>query len=97
VFLGFLRQPIIEPLGKISIFHSGNWEVCHEEVIAIPCFGNGFTCKVLEAHPWISVVVLLANLLDESSQKLCREESHYKPLKGVVDFQWLRSEQNLPC
>jgi hypothetical protein len=35
VFLGFLRQPIIEPLGKIPIFHSGNWVVYHEEVIAL--------------------------------------------------------------
>jgi hypothetical protein len=35
VFLGFLRQPIIEPLGKNLIFHSDNWEVCHEEVIVL--------------------------------------------------------------
>jgi hypothetical protein len=75
VFLGFLRQPIIEPLGKIPIFHSGNWEVCHEEVIALPCFGNGFTRKLLETHPQISVVALLTNLSDESSQKFCEEES----------------------
>jgi hypothetical protein len=97
VFLGFLRQPIIEPLGKIPIFHSGNWEVCHEEVIALPCFDNGFTCKLLEAHPWISAVALLMNMSDESSQEFCREESRCKPPKGVVDCWWLASEQNLPC
>jgi hypothetical protein len=97
MFLAFLRQPIIEPLGKIPIFDSGNWEVCHEEVIALLCFGNGFTCKFLEAHPRISVIALLVNLSDESSQMFCREESQCKPPEGVVDCRWLRSEQNLPC
>jgi hypothetical protein len=85
VLIGFLRQPIIEPLGKIPIFPSSNWEVCHEEVIALLCFGNGFTSKLLEAHPQISAVALLMNLSDESSQKFCREESQCKPPKGVVD------------
>jgi hypothetical protein len=64
---GFLRQPIIQPLGKIPISHSSNWEVCHEEVIALLCFSNGFTRKLLEAHPQISVVALLVNMSDESS------------------------------
>jgi hypothetical protein len=75
VFLGFLRQTIIEPLGKIPTFHSGNWEVCHEEVVVLPCFGNGFTSKLLEARPQISAVAFLTNFMDESSQKLCQEES----------------------
>jgi hypothetical protein len=97
VFLGFLRQPIIEPLGKIPIFQSDNWDVRHEEVITLPCFSNGLTCKLLEAHPRISVVAPLTNLSDESSQKLCREETQCKPPEGVVDCQWLGSEQNLPC
>jgi hypothetical protein len=78
MFLGFLRQPIIEPLGKIPIFHFGNWEVCHEEVIALPCFGNGFTHKLIEAHPRISAVALLVNLSDESSQKFRRDVNHQK-------------------
>jgi hypothetical protein len=76
VFLGFLRLPIIEPLGKIPIFHSGNWDIYHKEVIVLPCFGNGFTHKLLEAHPKILVVALLANLSDESSRKFCQEESY---------------------
>jgi hypothetical protein len=92
-----MRQPITEPLGKILVFHSGNWEVYHEEVIALPCFVNGFTRKLLEALPWISAVALLTNLSDESSPKFCREESLCKPLEGVVHCRWLRSEQNLPC
>jgi hypothetical protein len=83
-------------LGTIPIFNSGNWEVCHKEVIALSCFGNGFTRKLLEANPRISVVALLVNLSDQSSQKLCREESKYKPPEGVVDCRWLGSEQNLP-
>jgi hypothetical protein len=75
VFLGFLRKPIIEPLAKIPIFHSGNWEVYHEEVIVLPYFSNGFTRKLLEAHPRIYVVALLENLSDESSQKFYQEKS----------------------
>jgi hypothetical protein len=67
-----LRQALIEPMGKIPIFHSDNLEVCHKEVIALPCFGNGFTHKLLEAHPRVSTIALLVNLSDESSQKFCR-------------------------
>jgi hypothetical protein len=96
VFLGFLRQPIIAPLGRILIFHSSNWEVCHAEVIVLQCFANGFTRKLLEGHPQILAVALLMNLLDESSQKLCCEESQCKHPVGVVGCQWLGSEQNLP-
>jgi hypothetical protein len=97
VFFGFLRQLIIEPLGKIPIFYFCNWEVCHKEVLALPCFSNGFTCKLLEAHPQISVVALLVNMSKESSEKFYREESRCKPLEGVVDHWWLGFEQNLPC
>jgi hypothetical protein len=67
----YILKQSSRPLGKIPIFHYGNWEVCHKEVLALPCFGNGFTCKLLEAHPQISAVALLANLSDESSQKFC--------------------------
>jgi hypothetical protein len=95
VYLGFLRQPIIEPLGKISIFHSDNWEVCHEEVIALPCFNNGFTRKLLEAHPRISVVTLLANLSDESSQKFCREESQTSERSGGLSVAQVRTKSFL--
>jgi hypothetical protein len=97
ILLSFLRKPILEPLGKIPIFHSSNWEVYHEDVIALPCFDNGFTCKLLEAHPQISTIAPLTNLSDEGSKKLCREESRCKLLEGVVDCRWLVSEQNLPC
>jgi hypothetical protein len=84
-------------LGKIPIFHSDNWEVCHEEVITLPSFNNGFTRNLLEAQPQIFVVALLMNLSDGRSQKFCQEESPCKPSKGVVDCRWLGSEQNLPC
>jgi hypothetical protein len=75
VFVSFLIEPIIEPLDEIPIFCSSNWEVCHKEVIVHPCFGNGFTRKLLDAHPRISVVALLVNFSDECSQRFCHEES----------------------
>jgi hypothetical protein len=73
-----------------------NWEVCHEEVIVLPCFGNGFTRMLLEAQPQISVVALLVNLVDESSQKFCQEESQCKPLEGVVDCSGLGPNKIFP-
>jgi hypothetical protein len=66
-------------------------------MIVLPCLGESLVRKLLEAHPWISVVVLLMNLSDESSQKFCQEESRCKPPEGVMDSRWLGSDKILPC
>jgi hypothetical protein len=63
----------------------------------LPCFTNGFTRKLLEAHPRTFAVALLVNLSDESTQKFYREESRCKPSEGVVDYWLLGSRENLPC
>jgi hypothetical protein len=69
ILLSFLRQPIVESLGEFPIFHTGGWEICHGTMVPLPCLGESFFRKRLEAHPQISSVILLDILLDEKSQK----------------------------
>jgi hypothetical protein len=65
----------VESLSEFPIFYVGGWEICHETMIALPCLGESLVRKLLEAHPRISSVALLADLSDERSQKSCRDKS----------------------
>jgi hypothetical protein len=38
-------------------------------MITLPCLGESLVHKLIEVHPWISLVALLADLSDEKSQK----------------------------
>jgi hypothetical protein len=86
VLLSLLRQPTVESLVEFPIFHAGGWEICHETKIALPCLGESLIRKLLEAHPHISSVTLLADLLDEKSQKSCLDKCQRKPQEQVVIF-----------
>jgi hypothetical protein len=44
-------------------------------MIALPCLGKSLIRKLLEAHPLISSVTLLADLSDEKSQKSSQDKS----------------------
>jgi hypothetical protein len=63
------RQPTVESLGEFPIFLVGDREIRHETLIALPCLGESLICRLLEAHPRISSVALLADLSVERSQK----------------------------
>jgi hypothetical protein len=78
VLLSFLRKPIVESLGELPIFHAGSWEICHETMIALPSLGKSLIRRLLESHPQISLVTLLANLSYEKSQKSYRDKSQRK-------------------
>jgi hypothetical protein len=67
VLLSFLRQPIVESLGEFPIFHVGGLKICHGTMIALPCLGESLICKLLEAHPHISSITILADLSDVKS------------------------------
>jgi hypothetical protein len=67
VLLSFLWLPVVESLGEFPIFHAVGWEIYHETVIALPWLGENLIHKLLEAHPRISSVTLLADLSDENS------------------------------
>jgi hypothetical protein len=54
-------------MGEFPIFHAGSREICHETMIAFPCLGESLICKLIEVHPRISSVALLADLSDEKS------------------------------
>jgi hypothetical protein len=55
---------------EFPIFHAGGWEIYHETMVALPCLGESLVRKLLEAHPRISSVTLLANLSDEKSHQM---------------------------
>jgi hypothetical protein len=97
VLLSFLWQPTVESLGEFSIFRADGWEICHETMIALPCLGESSIRKLLEPHPQISLVSLLADLSDEKSQKSHRYKSQRKPREWVVNYRWLGSNKTLPC
>jgi hypothetical protein len=67
VLLSFLRQPIVESLGELPIFCAGGWEIYHGTMMALPSLGENLICKLLEVHPQISSVTILANLSNEKS------------------------------
>jgi hypothetical protein len=75
VLLSFLRQATVESLIEFPIFHADSWEIYHETMIALPCLGKSLIRKLLEAHPLISSVTLLADLSDEKSQKSSQDKS----------------------
>jgi hypothetical protein len=97
VLLSFLKQPIVESLAKFPIFHAGGWEIYHGTMLALPCLGERLIRKLLEAHPWLSSITLLAGLSNEKSQKSCRNKSRHKPREWVVNCRWLGSNKKLPC
>jgi hypothetical protein len=97
ILLSFLWQPTVESLGGFPIFHVGSWEIYHETMIALPCLGESLIRKLIQAHPQISSVALLADLSDERSQKSYQDKSRRKPHKQVVNYQWLGSDKTLPC
>jgi hypothetical protein len=68
VILSFLRQPIVESLGEYPIFQDGSCEICRGTMIVLPCLSKSLVRKLLEAHPRITSVTLLADLLDEKSR-----------------------------
>jgi hypothetical protein len=74
-----LSQPIVQSLVEFPIFHANGWEIYHETMITLPCLGKSLIRKLLEAHPQIQLVTLLADLSDEKSQKSCRDKSQRKP------------------
>jgi hypothetical protein len=90
VLLSFLWQPTVE----FQIFHAGDWETCHDTMIALPCLGESLIHKLLEAHPRIHSITLLADLSDEKSH---RDKSRRKPRERVVNCRWLGSDKTLPC
>jgi hypothetical protein len=96
VLVSFLWEPTVESLGEFPIFHDNGWEICHEIVIELPWFSESLICKLLEAHPQISSVTLLADLLDEKSQKSHRDKSQRKPREWVVNYRWHGCDKTLP-
>jgi hypothetical protein len=61
VLLSFLLQPTVESLGEFPISHAGSWEIYHETMIALRCLSEIIVRKLIEVHPQISSVALLAN------------------------------------
>jgi hypothetical protein len=43
VLLSFLLSPTLESLIEFPIFDAGDWEICHETMIPLPCLD--------ESHP----------------------------------------------
>jgi hypothetical protein len=85
VLLSFLGQPIVESMVEFPIFRASGWEIGHETRIALPCLGESVVLKLHEAHPQMHSVNLLANLLDEKSQKSYRDKSRRKPQERVMN------------
>jgi hypothetical protein len=58
---------MVESLGEFPIFHVDGWEICHDTMIALPSLGESLIRELLQVHPQISSVALLADLSDEKS------------------------------
>jgi hypothetical protein len=54
-------------------------------MIALPCLDESLVCKLLEAHPQISLVVVLADLSDERSDKTLNDIKSGEPWERVVN------------
>jgi hypothetical protein len=54
-------------------------------MIVLPCLSESLIRKLIEAHPRISLVALLADMSNERSQKSHRDKFQRKPLERVVN------------